>query len=258
MAQRVKTIVGSGTYNKSEITGEHSRWRRVRDEGQGRTKSGRTSALLRLFSLSTGIPVIYLELANEPNAYSNNHCVSWFCGSGILVGLSWVILLLHNVDWGHRVVFSWKMGWARIWMASLTCLLSWWGGQKDWTPLGLVTGAFAVWESQGDRLLPWWPRASRESVPRKPGKSCMALYDLTLKSQNIIPATFSWSNTWLQPAQIQRKSLEADLKIEGVSKLLGLLCSATTRNREPNYVVCLLFLTFLIWKNTKKNIKNHP
>lgn len=54
------------------------------------------------------------------------YCISWSCGSGVLAGLSWVILLLIVNIWGYPLVFSWWLvspGGSKI--APPSCLANW-------------------------------------------------------------------------------------------------------------------------------------
>lgn len=58
-------------------------------------------------------------------------------------------------------------------------------------------------------------------MPREPGKICVAFDELTRKSQNLfLPHALGQTQGFSQPGS-KGKGAEADLSMEGVSKLLG-------------------------------------
>lgn len=123
----------------------------------------------------------------------------------------------------HRLVWT-------VQMISLTCLLLQWEGLSECTPLKLLAGALTARKSQdvfhdGPEL--------PESISKPPRKNCITFCALTLKCQNIIPATFSWSNKWLQPAQIQREGHWTQPLSEGLPKLLDHLESTILEIGKP-------------------------
>lgn len=135
-----------------------------------------------------------------------------------------------GINWGLGVVFNWRVGRYEgfKWFfphASATLV-----GMIQWTDRAWAIG-WGTDNKEFSRCLLWQPRAP--SVSRPPCQNCIAFCDLTLKSQNIIPATFSSSNKGLQPAQSQREGHWTQTFSEGIPKLLDHLESAILEVGEP-------------------------